>query len=267
MVNLEIAFPEMSATQKEALGRESLCQTATTLMEVPLMWEWPVRRCLDLIREVEGEHLLKEALESGEGLILLAPHLGNWELAGLFYSSHYKMFSLYAPPKQPEFEQYMVDVRSRHGATLVTGDRRGIVKLIQALKDGGVVGILPDQCPTQAGWVNASFFGRETRTMTLATRLQQKSGARILATFAERLPGHRGFRMVIQECPEGITSADSVVAATAMNQVVEQLVSRCPSQYQWEYKRFRYGPANLANPYKPPKSKDRDDSVQIDKSE
>lgn len=146
-INLSICLPELSATERVAMSKESLAQTGMTMLEVPLMWEWPVEKCLGLIRETEGLELIDKAMAGGRGLILLAPHLGNWELVGLFFSSRYKMAALYSPPNIPEFEDYMIKVRGRLGSELVRGDRRGLARLATILREGGVAGILPDQSP------------------------------------------------------------------------------------------------------------------------
>ncbi len=250
-INLEICLPELSADQRKQLARSSLRHTGQTMMEIPLMWEWPVERCLDLIREVDGEELLEQARADGKGLILLAPHLGNWELAGLYFSSRYKMAALYSPPHMPEFEDYMIRVRGRMGSELVRGDRRGLARLIGLLREGEVAGILPDQSPRGRGNAYAPFFGMEVRTMTLVAKLMQKSGATALMTYAERLKDGQGFRLVIRPCEPGMEDDDPVVATTALNKSVENCVREIPEQYQWEYKRMRHRPPGQPNPYKP----------------
>lgn len=249
-INLGIAYPALPNDERQRLARESLKQTGQTIMEIPLMWEWPVERCLDLVREVEGEELLTRCREEGKGLILLAPHLGNWELAGLYFSSRYKMAALYSPPHLPEFEDYMIRVRGRLGSELVRGDRRGLARLITLLREGGVAGILPDQSPRGKTNAYAPFFGMDVRTMTLVAKLLQKSGAAVLLTYAERLPNAEGFRIVIRECEAGMADTDPVIAATALNASVEQAVRAIPEQYQWEYKRMRHRPPGQPNPYK-----------------
>lgn len=249
-INLQIAYPELGDVERCQLARESMKQTGQTIMEIPLMWEWPVERCLGLIREIEGEELLTQRREDGKGLILLAPHLGNWELAGLYFSSRYAMAALYSPPHYPEFEDYMIRVRGRLGSELVRGDRRGLARLITLLREGGVAGILPDQSPRGKGNAYAPFFGLEVRTMTLVAKLLQKSGAAVLVTYAERLPDAQGFRIVIRECEPGMADSDPVLATTALNASVEQCVREIPEQYQWEYKRMRHRPPGLPNPYK-----------------
>lgn len=237
--NLSACFPGLSGEESQQLARQSLQETGATALEIPLMWEWPVERCLDLIQEIEGEELLDEHQSRKQGLLLLAPHLGNWELAGLFFASRYKMAALYSPPNQPGLENYIKAVRSRSGSELVATDRRGIMRLFSILREGGVVGILPDQTPRREGGEFAPFFGIPAITMTLASKLIHKTGAVPLVTYAHRLPDGRGFKIVIRKAEAGMASKDMTESLTALNQSVEKCIAEAPELYQWEYKRFR----------------------------
>ncbi|KRW81789.1 lysophospholipid acyltransferase family protein [Marinobacter sp. P4B1] len=250
-INLEICLPELTKKERQELSRASLAHTGMTALEIPLMWEWPVEKCLGLIKETEGLELVDEALATGKGLILLAPHLGNWELTGLFFSSRYKMAALYSPPHIKEFEDYMIRVRGRLGSELVRGDRKGLMRLMGILKEGGVAGILPDQSPRGKTNAYAPFFGMEVMTMTLVGKLVQKTGANVLVTYAQRLPNGEGFKILVTPAEPGIGADDAVAGATALNQSVEKVVRMAPEQYQWEYKRMRHRPPGNPNPYKP----------------
>lgn len=252
--NIELCFPEMPEDQRRRLVRSSLRHTGQTFMEIPLMWEWPVEKCLALIREVEGLELIDNAIAEGKGVVLLAPHLGNWELTGIYFSSRYQMAALYSPPHMKEFEDYMIRVRERAGSTLVKGDRRGLVRMVSILKGGGIAGILPDQSPSKkSGYAYGPFFGHDVRTMTLASKLIARSGASSFTTFAERLKDSKGFRLVIRPTEPGISNDDPVEAVTALNLSVERCVREIPEQYQWEYKRFRHLTPGEVNPYNPKK--------------
>lgn len=250
-INLSICLPELTATERAELTKASLASTGMTMLEVPLMWEWPVEKCLDLVKDTQGLALIDEAKADGSGLILLAPHLGNWELAGLFFSSRYKMAALYSPPNIAEFEDYMIKVRGRLGSELVRGDRRGLARLASILREGGVAGILPDQSPRGAGNAFAPFFGMDVKTMTLVAKLMQRTGAKVLITYAERLNNAEGFRIVVRETEPNIDSKDPVQATTALNRSIEHCIRKIPEQYQWEYKRLRHRPPGEINPYNP----------------
>jgi len=249
--NIKLCLPELSEEQQRELSKNSMMHTGMTALEIPLMWEWPVEKCLGLVKETQGLELIDEALKSGKGLILLAPHLGNWELVGLYFSSRYKMAALYSPPHIKEFEEYMIRVRGRLGSELVRGDRKGLLRLMNLLKEGGIAGILPDQSPgKKKANVFAPFFNIEVRTMTLVNKLIQKTDAKVVTTYAERLPDGRGFRIVVTEAMPENGDPDPVIGATAMNKSVEKVVRMSPEQYQWEYKRFRHRSDGMPSPYK-----------------
>src|SRR5690606_22392065 len=108
-------------------------ETGKTALEMAMAWGWPVEKALATIRRVEGEELVQEELAQGKGLILLGPHLGNWELVGLYLSSRFKMAALYAPPKLQEFEPFMIERRSRIGSGLVPTNKRSGMPRVQSL--------------------------------------------------------------------------------------------------------------------------------------
>ncbi|RMF20031.1 MAG: lipid A biosynthesis acyltransferase [Gammaproteobacteria bacterium] len=239
-INIGLCFPELTDAQQRALTRASLQETAITGLEVAWAWTQPVETVLGQIREVDGDVTPDE-----NGLIVLAPHLGNWEVLGLWLGqTQAQMASLYAPPNQPWLEPFMRQARERSGATLHPTDRRGVLQLSRCLKAGGTVGILPDQEPDFGSGEFAPFFGIPANTMTLAVKLAQKTGARVLAVAALRCPGDDGFRIIARSVDESIYAPDLSQALRAMNRAVEALVREAPAQYQWEYKRFKRRPDN-----------------------
>lgn len=248
--SLTLAYPQMRESDRRSLARASLRETGKLIAEIPIMWESPVPRCLDLIREFQGQHLLDEARSEGRGVVLIVPHLGNWELLGLYYSTQFSMAALYSPPKMAEMEDYMSQVRGRGGSELVRADRRGVLRLFSILREGGVVGILPDQVPDASGGTYAPFFGINVLSMKLVSRLVQKTGARAVVTYCERLPDARGFRLVADDVDKALYEQDTDTSVAALNATVESVVRRIPEQYQWEYKRFRKRPPGQPNPYR-----------------
>ena len=114
-----------------------------------------------------------------------------------------------------------------------------------------MVGKLPDQEPDdRSGGVFAPFMGIQAFSPKLVTRLISKTGAMVVAGFAERLPNGEGFNIHFIDADEGIYSREDIEAVTAMNRTVETLVSMAPEQYQWEYKRFKRRPKGEKKLYK-----------------
>ncbi len=238
-INLTLCFPELSDTEREQMLKRSLQETCKTFMEAGMAWEWPADKCLGMIREVQGKELIDDAIAKNEGILLLAPHLGNWELTGLYFSTLFNMAALYRPPKIAELDEYMSGVRGRAGSELVPTDKRGVLRLFKLLRSGGVVGILPDQEPPFSGGEFAPFFGVEANTMKLVSKLVEKTGATVFCTYSERLLNGEGFKLIIKKAEAEIASTDLIKSVTALNSTVELCVRECPTQYQWEYKRFK----------------------------
>ncbi len=241
-INIRHCFPEWSAQRQQQLVLQCLQQTAKAILETGVLWLQSPQRVLSRVKTVSGEDVLLQAMAKGRGVILAIPHLGAWEIVGLYGSTHWPMTSLYRPPRQAALAELMRQGRERAGAKLVPTDASGVRALYKALGRGELIAILPDQDPDRASGVFAPFFGVQANTMTLLSRLARKSGAVVLMAYAERLPGGMGYHLHFQSTDEALLGGDAVQAAANLNQAVEQCVLQQPTQYQWAYKRFKTRP-------------------------
>lgn len=249
LVNLRLCRPDWSEAQARRSRNCALREESKTFIEIAYLLLRPVPRVLALIRETHGLEWLERG--QGRGLIVLSPHLGAWELAGLYLSTRGPTTTLYKP--QPLGDVLVRQARARGGADLVPTDNAGIRRLLQALRRGEYLGILPDQEPkAEKGSVFAPFFGVPALTMLLVNRLARKTGAPVVFLFARRLPWGRGFALHCLPAPDGVDAEDDETAARALNRGVEACVAICPEQYVWSYKRFRTRPDGGPHPYHGP---------------
>jgi Kdo2-lipid IVA lauroyltransferase/acyltransferase len=141
--------------------------------------------------------------------------------------------------------------RARSNLHLAPANLGGVRILARELKKGHCVGILPDQTPQEGEGVWADFFGRPAWTMSLPIKLQQMAKATIILTYAERLPGGRGY--VVRFVPfDDLPDAPLAEQARAINQAMESLIARCPAQYFWSYNRYKTPKGVAAPPSAPP---------------
>ncbi len=246
-INLQQAYPHLSDAELDKLTKATLQETAKTATELGMMWTWSAERMEALICQVKGAELLDEAQTQGRGVLVLAPHIGNWELLGWYLGAHFKTTSMYEPPYFRGIEAFMRHGRERSGAKLVPTNVRGVKALLDALRAGEVVGLLPDQAPDN-GFVFADFFGRPARTMTLAQKLVQKTNPLVVVGSAIRCADGKGFDLHFQPGPD-LRMKDAKEAALQLNRAVEACVALAPEQYQWTYKRWRKGPDTLPDLY------------------
>ncbi len=247
LTNLSLCFPELSADDRSALARQSVNHTAMLLTESGALFHWPPARWRALAIEVEGAEVLDRACRQPHGVLVLAPHLGNWEFLALLLGER-QITALYDPPRLRGLEVHIRRARNRAGANLLPIDQRGLRGLYQALKDGRVAGLLPDQVPAREAGVYAPFFGMPALTMTFAHRLLVRTRAEVVLAAALRCPD--GFRVCYRSPDPDIRDPDPVVSATAMNRAIADLVREAPAQYQWDYKRFKRQPAGTPDPYR-----------------
>jgi len=241
--NIGRCFPEMDEGAQDALVRESLQQTGCSLCEMGMAWLWPARRTLKKIRQIHNAELLEDAIAQGKGVILIAPHLGNWEVLNLWLSAHYDFTAMYKPPRLKLMDDLIKRMRARLGTRMAPADTRGVRMVMKALRRGEMVGILPDQEPEASGGIHVPFFGNPALTMKLLPQLAAQTGAVVVCGYAERLPQAQGFDLHFRMADAEINSKDLEQAATAMNRSVEACVRALPAQYQWEYRRFSHQPA------------------------
>jgi Kdo2-lipid IVA lauroyltransferase/acyltransferase len=246
--NLQRCFPELDALQLRRLTRRSLQETARMVMETPAVWcrgnDWRNHKVI----RWENPEAFDTELQTNAGLILLIPHFGNWEMAGMVASARCPATIIYREPKRPEFSDLLRKLRDVGTTNLVPASPKGVMAVLKTLKAGGLTIILPDQQPATQGGIFSPFFGVQAYSMTLIHRLQTRTSARILFAYAR--PEKSGF--VMGFCPPDaeVYSDSEQVAVDAMNRTIESIVRQAPEQYQWEYKRFRKRPDGEAKFYR-----------------
>lgn len=213
-----------------------------SILELPWVWRRPLEQVLAKVQRVEGREHFTAARERGKGVIVLTPHLGSFEIVGLYVAAAMPMTCMYRVPRMRWLDQIIRSGRERGQMKLAPADVSGVRALLKALKRGEAIGVLPDQVPGngEGEWVD--FFGRPAYTITLAGRLIEASGASVLLAYGERLPDGEGY--VIHFSPLALQGGEPVTRQ--INAAQEALIRQCPAQYLWSYNRYKV-PAG-ANP-------------------
>jgi KDO2-lipid IV(A) lauroyltransferase len=249
--NLELIHPEWTDAQRELEVGRILRATGRNFVETLRVWTRPRAANLRLVRAVHGGERLPAALAQGRGLIVAAPHFGNWEMLLVWLAAQAPLTLVSRVPAKPAGDVFLRLARGGPGVTLVPAETNAMRPLWRALKDGGMVGITPDQQPKFGGGEFAPFFGRQALTLSLIPRLAERSGAPVLFAWAAPVPG--GFEVHFENADPAIASADLAAATAAMNAQVEAIADRDLRQYQWTYKRFSKRPkgSGIPDPYEP----------------
>jgi KDO2-lipid IV(A) lauroyltransferase len=186
---------------------------------------------------------LRDAYETGNGVLLLTPHLGCFEVTAqaitdAFSTQHGPLTVLYRPSRKASLAEVMESSRARPGLDPVPTTMSGVRQMIKALRAGRAVGLLPDQVPPLGMGQWAPFFGKSAYTMTLAARLALQTGAQVVLVWGERLPWGRGYQMHVSQMGQAL-SEDLESAVVQINQAMADLILTCPQQYLWGYARYK----------------------------
>jgi KDO2-lipid IV(A) lauroyltransferase len=113
---------------------------------------------------IEGLEPLRSRLATGQRVLLVAGHCGNWEwmLQALSLELGYPLFAAYKPLGNARYDRALRWLRSRFGAVAVPA--KDIVRTVVARRGGAAaIAMLADQVPTSSPrpiWIE--FLGRET---------------------------------------------------------------------------------------------------------
>jgi KDO2-lipid IV(A) lauroyltransferase len=238
--NMQLIYPEDSFEQREHRVREIMSSTGQTAFETMAAWSRPRTKALKLIRRIHGLEHFQRAHEQGKGVIIAAPHYGNWELLIHYVANLAPLSLVYGVPKKKYVDDYLAMARDGENLLMVPGEATAMRPLLRALRKGELVGITPDQQPKIGGGEFAPFYGHQALTLTLIAKLALRSGAPVIFTYSER--NGSGYDVFFDSPDLLVAHTDLDTALQAMNKHVQTIADRDFRQYQWTYKRFSIRP-------------------------
>ena len=243
--NLELAFPEMPASQRAAVLRQEYRHLGWLLAEFCQMSTYTRETASRFIR-TEGLNHYLGARDRGKGVFVLTGHLGAWELSSFYHSlAGHPMGMVIRRLDNPLVDCLVNRIRCQHGNRVLHKDdfARG---LIGAMRAGETVGILMDTNMTPPQGLFVPFFGVEACTASGLARVALKTGAAVLPGFL--LWEERERQYVLRFGPEleladsGDSEADAASNTALFTAVIEESIRQYPSQWLWMHRRWKTRP-------------------------
>lgn len=233
---------------QEELGqlcRESFRHLGMTLVEACTFFFRPPSVLLSRV-DVEGVEHLKDAAAQGRGVLLLTAHFGNWELlAAAHIQTGYPLSVVVRPLDSPLLNRLVTRFREGGGVEVIP-KHRAVRPVLEALRRGGMVGILLDQNTSRRQGVFVPFFGEPASTSKSLAVLAFLSRAPVVPVFIHREPGGR-HRVIIEPAvppPDtGDREQDVVAFTAAFARIVESRIRQWPEQWLWMHRRWKTRPS------------------------
>ncbi len=142
----------------------------------------------DLFAELTGWEHFTAAHARGKGVLMVTPHLGNWEFGGpLLTRRGIKLHVITLVEPGEGLTEMRQASRERWGIeTLVIGqDAFAFVEVIKRLQEGATVALLVDR-PPEASATDVELFGRPFKASIAAAELARASGAALVPVYLPR---------------------------------------------------------------------------------
>jgi predicted exporter/lauroyl/myristoyl acyltransferase len=165
-------------------------------LKIADLWRYEGGASLDnWVMQWKGWEIYQTAAARGKGVLLVTPHLGNWEIGGAFLPRKgFKLLVLTQPEPDPVLTEIRKASRARWGVeTIVVGeDAFAFIEIVKRLQDGATVALLMDR-PAAPTAVNVQMFGRPFSASIAAAELARASGCAILpACIVRTAAGYEG---------------------------------------------------------------------------
>ncbi len=229
--NLAIAFPDQSPEWRNQTTRQifhHLGYSAAELLKLEQIWEQREQR-IEFVLEPEA----RKHMESKRATVFMTAHVGAWQVASLVTRQFgFTINAIYAPESNPIIQELLLGPRRSFGEKLIAADA-GPRPLIKALNAGESIIMAMDTRPDTGKLI--PFFGVDALTNTSAVGLALRTGAAVVVSRAERLPGERYRVTVYDPLVSPIPDAPVKEQAVAMTEIVHQYFESWIREYpeQW----------------------------------
>jgi Kdo2-lipid IVA lauroyltransferase/acyltransferase len=243
--NLRTAFPTADEdwivrTAEAAyshLGRETMMM---------LRLSWTSREELLERTRIVGEEAVRASYEEGRGVVLVAGHLGNWEVGAAGMAARgFPITAIAKRAANPLFYERILAARERLGVGVI--DFADATRpTLRALRSGQLVAFAADQHAGRAGlWV--PFFGKLASTYRGPATMALRTGAPMYLSVPLRQPDgtYEVSMELVDTAGTGDMEADVLRVTREYSSRLEQAVREHPEQYLWHHRRWRTPPAGV----------------------
>lgn len=215
--NLARVVPDASPRRLNTLSRDVMRSYMRYWMESFRLPVWSEERIRAGFTPQDVHHL-EEGLKSGRGVVLALPHMGNYDLAGVWVTTKLGVpFTTVAERLKPEtlYDRFVAYRQSLGMEVLPHTGGAAFGTLARRLRDGGLVCLVADRDLSTSG-IEVKFFGEAAKMPAGPAMLAVRTGAMLLPVtlWYDRTPVMRGRVHPEIEVPETGTRAEKAASMT-----------------------------------------------------
>ncbi len=241
------AFPELNDDERKKLRKNVYRHFGLLMIEILRLPNWSNQKLKDRFCFYHDVENLESALARGKGALILAAHMGNWEIGLAGSSAAGIKTNAVTKEIKGRLGQYVAD-RMRFGHGVKTIPRRNSIRdILKTLRKGECLGFVLDQNMTADEGVFVDFFNRAACTMPGLAVLAQRSGAPVVPVQfwrdADDIHHHIRFLPEMKWEEQGDDRDENILYNTQLyTKKLETLIREHPEQWLWMHRRWRTRP-------------------------
>ena len=247
--NLEIAFPEKTTEEREAILQgafENLGRVLGTVSHFDKLTPEALKELVIHDPDPEFDAAYKRSIDEGRGRIIVGGHLGNWELQAFSYPIFFEPLTFLAREMDnPMIDKLIRSTRTRLGNRQID-KTNSAPAIIRTLRGGGAVGMLADVNSHPKEGVFVPFFGVPACTQSGVAMLAIRTNSLIVPAFAMWDDALQKYRIVhdriIEPANTGDRDRDIVETTASYTAAIERVIRRYPEQWIWIHRRWKTRP-------------------------
>jgi KDO2-lipid IV(A) lauroyltransferase len=216
-LNLGVVSPASSADVLEKLVVNGISSYFRYWCDTFRFPGWSHEKIRSTVK-VTNEHLLKDPVAAGTGVIVALPHSGNWDHAGAYFCATGIPLTTVAEHLKPEklFRKFL-EYRTAIGMEVLDLNSRSIAVLSQRLRAGKLIALVADRDLSKNG-IPVNFFGKGAQMPAGPALLAIQTGADLITAFVKY--EDVGIRIIFEEAIAVPESGSVPEKAAAMTQIM-----------------------------------------------
>jgi KDO2-lipid IV(A) lauroyltransferase len=243
--NLRLCFPAWSSAKVRWLSVRVFIRVTQSWLDRG--WLWYGRE--DLLRQRLRVTGALDALSGNQPTVIFAPHFvgldAGWTALTLQLPRRFT--TIYTDQSNRIADAWILQGRQRFGSCRLFGRIEGVKPILEGLRKGEPLYLLPDMNFGPHESVFVPFYGVPAATVPSLSRFARLGRAKVVPVLTRMTPS--GYTIEVLPAWNDYPTGDLLADTALMNTRLQDYIDTMPEQYYWVHKRFKDRPNGEPAPY------------------
>ena len=243
--NLRLCFPAWSPARVRWLSIQVFIRVTQSWLDRG--WLWHGRE--DLVRQRLQVTGALDALADNQPTVIFAPHFVGLDAGwtALTQQISRRFTTIYTDQSNRIADAWILQGRQRFGSCRLFGRIEGVKPILEGLRKGQPLYLLPDMNFGPHESVFVPFYGVPAATVPSLSRFAKLGRAKVVPVLTRMT--RSGYTIEVLPAWSDYPTGDLLADTALMNTRLQDYINTMPEQYYWVHKRFKDRPNGEPAPY------------------